>query len=114
MLGEMKLVLKSNFESLPLFEPSFTQFTTYQQENLPSRYEEGTRFFLSQFRYAKLNETISSTPFMLLMMHLFMLLTTLSEISLYNMICFKWSKTFEYICTHCCENEISDLGISIP
>ena len=55
--------------------------------------------FLSQFRYAKLNETISSTPFMLLMMHLFMLLTTLSEISLYITICFKWSKTFEYICT---------------
>ena len=34
MLGEMKLVLKSNFESLPLFEPSFTQFTTYEQEDL--------------------------------------------------------------------------------
>ena len=56
-------------------------------------------FFLSQFRHAKLNETISSTSFMLLMMHLFMLLTTLSEISLYITICFKWSKTFEYICT---------------
>ena len=28
------LVLKSNFESLPLFEPSFTQFTPYEQEDL--------------------------------------------------------------------------------
>ena len=34
MVGEMKLVLKSNFESLPLFEPSFTQFTPYEQEDL--------------------------------------------------------------------------------
>ena len=34
MLGEIKLVLKSNFESLPLFEPSFTQFTPYEQEDL--------------------------------------------------------------------------------
>ena len=34
MLGELKLVRKSNFESLPSFEPSFTQFTQYEQENL--------------------------------------------------------------------------------
>ena len=34
MLGEMKLVLKSYFESLPSFEPSFTQFTQYEQEDL--------------------------------------------------------------------------------
>ena len=34
MLGETKLVLKSNFESLPLFEPSFTQFTQCEQEDL--------------------------------------------------------------------------------
>ena len=34
MLGEMKLVLKSNFESLPSFEPSFTQFAQYEQEDL--------------------------------------------------------------------------------
>ena len=34
MLGEMKLVLKLNFESLPSFEPSFTQFTQYEQEDL--------------------------------------------------------------------------------
>ena len=31
------------------------------KRTLSSRYEEGTRFFLSQFRYAKLNETISNT-----------------------------------------------------
>ena len=53
MLGEMKLVLKLNFESLPSFEPSFTQFTQYEQEEEPD--------FLPQFRYAKLNETISNT-----------------------------------------------------
>ena len=34
MLGETKLVLKSNFESLPIFEPSFTQFTPNEQEDL--------------------------------------------------------------------------------
>ena len=34
MLGEMKLVLKSNFESLPSTEPSFSQFTQYEQEDL--------------------------------------------------------------------------------
>ena len=34
MLGETKLVLKSTFESLPLFEPSFTQFTSNEQEDL--------------------------------------------------------------------------------
>ena len=104
MLGEMKLVLKSNFESLPLyiqlFEPSFTQFTPYEQEDLALKVLGRNQiFFISQFRYAKLNETISSTPFMLLMMHLFMLLTTICEISLYITICFKWSKTFENICT---------------
>ena len=34
MLGEIILVLKLNFESLPSFEPSFTQFTQYEQEDL--------------------------------------------------------------------------------
>ena len=34
MLGEMKLVLKSNFKSLPSFEPSLIQFTQYEQEDL--------------------------------------------------------------------------------
>ena len=34
MLGEIKLVLKSNFESVPSVEPSFTQFTQYEQEDL--------------------------------------------------------------------------------
>ena len=34
MLGEIKLILKSNFESLPSFEPSFTQFTQYEHEDL--------------------------------------------------------------------------------
>ena len=70
-------------------------------------------FFLSQFRYAKLNETISSTPFMLLMMHLFMLLTTLSEsLCILRSVSsdLKLWNTF----AHCCKNEISDLGISIP
>ena len=33
------------------------------------------------------------------MMYLLMLLTTLNEISPYITICFKWSKTFEYIGT---------------
>ena len=33
MRGEIKLVLKSNFESLPSFEPSFTQFTQYEQDD---------------------------------------------------------------------------------
>ena len=55
--------------------------------------------FLVQFRYAKLNETISNTKLYALMMHLLMLLTTLNQISLYITICFKWSKTFEYIGT---------------
>ena len=34
MLGEMKLVLKTIFESLPHFEPLFTQFTQYTAEDL--------------------------------------------------------------------------------
>ena len=34
MLREMTLVLKSNCESLPSFEPLFTQFTQYEQEDL--------------------------------------------------------------------------------
>ena len=34
MLGEMKLVLKSIFESLPHLEPLFTQFTQYAAEDL--------------------------------------------------------------------------------
>ena len=34
MLGEMKLVLKNIFESLPHFEPLFTQFTQYAAEDL--------------------------------------------------------------------------------
>ena len=61
MLGEIKLVLKSNFESLSSFEPSFTQFTLYEQEDLALKVWGRNKIFLSQFRYAKLNETISNT-----------------------------------------------------
>ena len=59
MLGEMKLVLKIVFESLPPFEPLFTQFTQCDQEDevhFGMRKEPD----LSQFRYAKLIETISN------------------------------------------------------
>ena len=61
MLGEMKLVQKSNFESLPSFEPSFTQFTQYEQEDLALKVWGRNQIILSQFMYAKLNETISNT-----------------------------------------------------
>ena len=57
----MKLVLKSNFESLPSFEPSCTQFTQYEQEDLAIKVWGRNQIFFAQFRYAKLNETISNT-----------------------------------------------------
>ena len=82
----MKLVLKSNFESLPSFEPSFTQFTQYEQEDLALKVWGRNQLYH--------NSGISNS-----MMQLLMLLTTLNEISLYITICFKESKTFEYICT---------------
>ena len=61
MLREIKLVLKSNCESLPSFEPSFTQFTQYEQEDLALKVWGKKQIFFSQFRYAKLNETVSNT-----------------------------------------------------
>ena len=112
MLGEIKLVLKSNFESLPSFEPSLTQFTQYEQEDLALK-ERGRNqiFFLSQFRYAKLNETISNTK-------LYAFDTAFTHVSQWNLSVyynlFKWSKTFEYICSLLHEWTYSDLGISIP
>ena len=53
MVGEIKLVLKSNFESLPSFEPEARGPWAQGMRKEPD--------FLSQFRYAKLNETISNT-----------------------------------------------------
>ena len=48
MLGEMKLVMKIVFESLPPFEPLFTQFTQYdQQDQVRFGMSEGTRFFIA-------------------------------------------------------------------
>ena len=61
MLRQMKLVLKSNCESLSSFEPSFTQFTQYEQEDQEDQDMRKEPDFLSQFRYAKLNETIYNT-----------------------------------------------------
>ena len=58
MLREMKLVLKSIFEWLPYFEPLFTQFTQYAAEDLVLKVWGKKTDFLSQFRYAKLIETI--------------------------------------------------------
>ena len=90
--GRNEVISGIKFESLPSFEPSFSQFTQYEQEDLAQGMRKEPDF-LSQFRYAKLNETISNT--MLLMMHLLILFATLNEISLYITICFKSSKTFE-------------------
>ena len=59
MLREMKLVLKSVCESLPSLEPSYTQFTQYEQEDLALKVWGRNQIFL-QFSYAKLNETISN------------------------------------------------------
>ena len=70
MLWEMKLVLKSNFESLASFEPSFTQFTQYEQEDLALKVWGRNQFYHN-----------SGMPNS--MMQLLMLLTTLNEISLY-------------------------------
>ena len=58
MLGEIKVVLKSVFESLPHFEPLFTQFTQYAAEDLVLNVWGKNQFLLSRFRYAKLIETI--------------------------------------------------------
>ena len=99
MLREMKLVLKSNFESLPSFKPSLLSLLSMSKRTLPSRYEEGTRFFLHNSGMTNSIRPFPIQNFMLLMMHLLMLLTTLNQISLYITICFKWSKTFEYIGT---------------
>ena len=75
MLGELKLVLKIVFESLPPYEPLFIQFTQYDQEDHVCFGMRKEPDFSSQFRYAKLIETISNVNFMLLMMHLLMLLS---------------------------------------
>ena len=60
MLGEMKLVMKSNFESLPLFEPSFTQFTPYEQEDLALKVRGKNQIF---FYYHNSGMPNSMRPF---------------------------------------------------
>ena len=100
MLREMKLVLKSNCESLPSFEPLFTQFTQYEQARGPCA--QGMRkepdFFYHNSGMPNSMRPFPIQNFIFLMMHVLMLLTTLNEISLHITICFIWSKTLEYMC----------------
>ena len=67
--------------------------------------------FLSQFKYAKLNETISSTKFYAFD-DAFTHVTTLNEISLYILQSVSSGLKLLNTFAHCCANEISDLGKS--
>ena len=112
MLGEMKLVLKSNCKSLPSFEPSFTQFTQYEQEDLALKvWQRNQIFFITiqvcqtqwdHFQYKTLCFwwCIYSCYSLYSMKSLRILRSVSSGLKLLN--------TF----AHCCANEISDLGKS--
>ena len=111
MLGEMKLVLKLNFESLPSFEPSLFSLLSMSKRTLISRYEEGTRFFCTiqvcqtqwdHFQYKTLCFwwCIYSCYSLHSIKSLRILQSVSSGLKLLNTL------------AHCCANEISDLGKS--
>ena len=111
MLGEMKLVLKSNFESLPSFETSFTQFTQYEQEDLALNVRGRNQIFYHNSGMPNSMRPFPIQNFMLLVMHLLMYsLHPVKSLCILQSVSsgLKLLNTF----AHCYANEISDLGKS--
>ena len=96
MLGEMKYVLKLNIESLHPFEPSFTLFTQYAQEDLALTACGRKQIFYHNS--VAPNETKTST---------FILFANISQITAPFARMLMFSNTFsEIICKH-------DIGIYV-
>ena len=94
----MRLVLKYNFESLHLFEPSFTQFT---QVCSRGPWAQGMRKEPDFYHISGMPNSIRRFPmqnFKLLMMNLLMLLNMLNEIFRHTIISIKRPKTVGNTC----------------
>ena len=74
----------------------YSVYSIWARGPCPQGMRKEPDFFLSQFMYAKLNETISNTK-------LYAFDNAFTHVSQWNLSVyynlFKWSKTFEYICT---------------